>query len=259
MGKSPLFSKTLWLNLLGSVALLLQGEVGYLLPPQYQAIGLLVANLGLRLITREPLDWSKVKVTGLGCWLLLLAGLGLTTAGLFSGCATARLFDSQPVLTELTVRVAAGRVLDENPGWVAPARDITADAIRLVTETDQVTLAGLEAYVLQQIPWQKLTVEEEELLRVLVHAVRVEIEAELARQGVTAPDEVRVQVARVLGWIYQSADSRSQRSGLQGRAGAASEAEDGPVRTALFGPGFDAEVDAAVERAARAADARMGL
>jgi hypothetical protein len=48
---------------------------------------------------------------------------------------------------------------------------------------------------------------------VLVHAVRVEIEAELARQGVTAPDEMRVQVARVLGWIYQSAEIRAKRAG----------------------------------------------
>lgn len=212
MGKNPLFSKTIWLNLLGSAALLLQGELGFLLPPEWQAIGLLVANLGMRLITREPIDWSQIKLPPRRALGVLLMAASLASLPLMSGCAL-KVTEEQPVLTELAVRAAVGRVLDEHPSWVEPARAITADAIRALNESDQVTLAGLEAYVIQRIPWAALAPDEEELLRVLIVAVKAELAAYLVQHGIQAPEEVALRVATVLGWIYQSAEIRAARAG----------------------------------------------
>ncbi len=239
MGKNPLLSKTLWANVLGVAALVLQSEYGYLVPPQYQAIGLAAVNLGLRMITGQPIDWKKVKLSGLGMLLLLLTA-GLSAAPLLSGCALLGAAKERPVLTELAIRAAVGRVLDEHPDWVEPARQIAGNAIALIDESDQATLGMLESYVTTQIPWNRLSLEERELVAVLIRAVREEAEIYLKNSGIETPEEAAVVVARVMGWIYQSAEIRSTRS-------------------ALFGPGFDAAADAAIEQAAARADARLGL
>ncbi|MBE0598332.1 MAG: hypothetical protein IH614_13775, partial [Desulfuromonadales bacterium] len=179
--KNPLLSKTLWVNLLGIAALLGQAKYGFVVSPEDQAVALAAVNLLLRLVTRESLDWSKVKPAGVGMMMLLL----LPLLPVMSGCSLLRAAEERPVLTELAVRAATGRVLEERPKWVEPTERITADAIRLLQGDDPVGLADLESYVLGQIPWQRLTPEETEILRVLVRAVREEIEGYLDRQGVT--------------------------------------------------------------------------
>ena len=210
MGKNPLTSKTFWLNAAGILALLLQSEFGFLLAPHYQALGLAAANLVLRQLTGQPIDWSQVKLGGLPC-LLLLAALSLLWAPLLSGCAAIKKADAHPVLTELAVRAAVGRVLDERPAWVELTAQISADAIQRLDSDDAVCLTALEAYVVQRIPWTALSPEEDELLRILIRAIREETEAYLQRQGIAAPGETAVRVARVLGWIHQSAEFRKGR------------------------------------------------
>jgi hypothetical protein len=208
--KSPLWSKTLWTNLLAIVAMAVQSQTGYVIPLEAQTLLLAAGNLGLRTITRQPLDWSKIKITGLGC-LLALAVASVTVAPLLGGCAFNAL-EQKPVLTELAIRTAAGRVLDQHPAWVEPARRISAEAIRALQQGDLVTLGNLQPYILEMIPWQALTPEEEELLRVLITAIAAETADSLARQGIEHPQEAVVQVATVLGWINQSAEIRAQRS-----------------------------------------------
>lgn len=204
-------SKTLWVNIIGALAMALQSELGYLLPPQYQALALAVANAALRLVTGSAIDPGSFKVKlppRASCWLV---ALGLACAPVFSGCALVKTAEERPVLTELAVRAAVGRALDAKPEWVGPARDLSAAAIKLLEEPGEVDLAGLERYVLDRIAWEKLTPEEEELLRLLLRAIRDEALAYLEAQGVAAPEEVAVRVATVLGWIYQSAELRAHR------------------------------------------------
>ena len=52
-------SKTVWLNLIGVAALLIQNYNGFIIDPELQAAALGAINLVLRLITRQSLDWSK--------------------------------------------------------------------------------------------------------------------------------------------------------------------------------------------------------
>lgn len=48
-------SKTLYVNLLAAVALFVQNQFGYVIPPEFQAYILILVNLFLRTITKEEL------------------------------------------------------------------------------------------------------------------------------------------------------------------------------------------------------------
>ena len=51
-------SRTFWVNLLAGIGLVLQGALGYeAFPLEAQATVLAVANLILRMVTREPVTW----------------------------------------------------------------------------------------------------------------------------------------------------------------------------------------------------------
>ncbi len=50
-------SKTVWVQALALVATVAQAQWGWVAPPEYEAAGLLVVNLILRAITRQPIAW----------------------------------------------------------------------------------------------------------------------------------------------------------------------------------------------------------
>jgi|GEM_PF-2515275 len=207
MGKSPLKSKTFWTNILAVGAMVVQSQTGFVVGPEYQVAALSLVNMVLRAVTREPLDWGQIG-NKVPLVLFLLCSLSMTP--MLSACGALKVVEEKPVLAELTVRVAAARVLEEHPTWAGPARDICADVIRALDESEQVDLGLLEKAVIERVPMERLTPEEQQLVAVLVSAVREEIEAELARKGVEVPEEARVRVAAVVGWIYQVADARLQ-------------------------------------------------
>lgn len=49
-------SRTLWVNVLAAVALFIQNQYGWILPPETQAYALMVINMVLRVITKQPLS-----------------------------------------------------------------------------------------------------------------------------------------------------------------------------------------------------------
>jgi hypothetical protein len=57
-GKKFWTSKTLWVNVLGIVALGVQSYMGYVIPPEQQGLILLGLNGLLRLFTKEPVVWQ---------------------------------------------------------------------------------------------------------------------------------------------------------------------------------------------------------
>jgi hypothetical protein len=61
LNKTPLTSKTLWVNLLAVAALLLQYRYGFVLGPEDQLVILAVVNLFLRSITNSPIEWDLPK------------------------------------------------------------------------------------------------------------------------------------------------------------------------------------------------------
>lgn len=77
-------SKTLWMNLIAMIAMIVQAEFGFIIDPDLQAYILGIINLLLRLFTKTSLDWSNLPKppteTGGAATALLLIGL-LTVAG----------------------------------------------------------------------------------------------------------------------------------------------------------------------------------
>jgi hypothetical protein len=56
-GKEFWLSKTLWVNVLAVVGLFVQTQSGFVFDPTTQAGVLCLVNMGLRLITKEPIIW----------------------------------------------------------------------------------------------------------------------------------------------------------------------------------------------------------
>ena len=57
--KNPVTSKTIWVNGLAILAVILNGQFGIELSPEVQVAALAVVNWVLRLVTKAPLDWGK--------------------------------------------------------------------------------------------------------------------------------------------------------------------------------------------------------
>lgn len=56
-GKKFWLSKTFWVNTLVALGILVQIKTGFIVSPEYQALGLTLINLVLRKITRQPIVW----------------------------------------------------------------------------------------------------------------------------------------------------------------------------------------------------------
>ena len=56
-GKKWYFSKTFWTNMVAGAVIVVQARYGFLVPAEYQLIGLSLINMGLRSITKTPVVW----------------------------------------------------------------------------------------------------------------------------------------------------------------------------------------------------------
>lgn len=144
---------------------------------------------------------------------LLVVILMTVTMLLNTGCiGGTNVIEEHPALTELAVKAAVSRVLKEKPKWIDETYDISKGALILMGDPPAIVdLAQLEEYAVGEIKWEKLTAEEEVLLRTLITAIRQEIELYLEKKGVTLEDERLVQVAQVMLWINQTAELYQQR------------------------------------------------
>jgi hypothetical protein len=91
MGKSPLLSKTLWLNVIAVIAMVVQGQTGFVIDLDAQMAILGVVNILLRLVTKEPVVWKSqggyVRVNALPVALVATLLALMLTPLIFSGCA----------------------------------------------------------------------------------------------------------------------------------------------------------------------------
>ena len=53
--KNWYLSKTMWVNAIAAVALLIQNAFGWQVPPEYQGYALVAINIILRILTKEEL------------------------------------------------------------------------------------------------------------------------------------------------------------------------------------------------------------
>ncbi len=130
---------------------------------------------------------------------------GLVVAVFLVGCAALQPGARHEVALELAVKAATARVLHEHPAWQPEVLRIADGALDLVADEAATPLGLLEAYVVTEIPWGQLLPEEQEIARLALRLIRQETENYLAAQGIEQPAELRVAVARVLGWVREVA------------------------------------------------------
>jgi len=86
-------SKTLWLNIIAGLALLLQSRYGFIIDPEAQAGILAVINLVLRAVTGQPIEWKAPTPPDAGFIRLPLMAVLLMVClalGSLAGCSTIR-------------------------------------------------------------------------------------------------------------------------------------------------------------------------
>jgi hypothetical protein len=55
MNSKPIYqSKTLWLNLVGMAILIVNSQIGHLIPTEYGALALAILNIANRFLTTQP-------------------------------------------------------------------------------------------------------------------------------------------------------------------------------------------------------------
>ena len=57
MGKKWYLSKTFLVNFLAAIAIAVQGQYGFIIPPESQAYAIVGLNFLLRLVTKEQVVW----------------------------------------------------------------------------------------------------------------------------------------------------------------------------------------------------------
>ncbi len=209
--KSPLKSKTLWVNLIAVGAMLAQGYTGFVVGPESQAALLGVVNIALRAVTRSAIDWKKVGDDGrvrLGLPVaLVVTGLLLSLTLMLGGCAG--LSTGNKSIDELVVRAATARVLHDHPTWIAETVRITDNALERIDGKQIISLDRLEQEVIADIDWESLLPEEQAIVQTLLTAVRQGLEDHLAASGVTDPAAHLVPVRQVVVWINSTAALRN--------------------------------------------------
>lgn len=133
-------------------------------------------------------------------FIIILLALSLT------GCATYKAVTTSPLL-EASVRIAAGRVLESQPQWVAPAYRFTSMAISSIRQPGITDLATVDDLFLQIII-DELTPEEQDLALMLFERIKAAVVDDLKSRGITEPDKQKLYAVQVLGWINQSAKIR---------------------------------------------------
>lgn len=131
--KNWYLSKTLWLNAIAAIALLIQTRYGFIIDAEIQAALLTLINAGLRIITKEPLNWQIPSAAdelppsppaagfiNLRC-LVELFLIGLTVAVL-AACATTN--PATPTTRDTPIQVA-GKSLLAVKGTIVSAAQAT--------------------------------------------------------------------------------------------------------------------------------------
>jgi len=209
-GKSPIVSKTLWVNVLAIAATVAQAKYGFVVGPEYQAAGLSVINLILRAITKDKIDWSVTTKDQSGrVALIMMPAIAIIMTGIMfmAGCANFKAQLNDP-LAEVVVRATTARVLAEHPTWTDRAVSITGSVLAVIEGDPLTSLDALEQEVVKQINWDKLLPEEQALLQVLISQVVEALEQRLAEEGLSDPGQYMMPVRQVLLWINQTASLR---------------------------------------------------
>lgn len=132
--------------------------------------------------------------------------LMMTILMTLSGCATYQAVTTSPLL-KASLRIAAGRVLENQPTWVAPAYRFTTLALATI-RTQEITSLGVIDDLFLQVIEDDLTIEEQILAIEIFASIKAAVVDNLNKRGITAPEDQKLYVIQALTWINQSASAR---------------------------------------------------
>lgn len=177
-------SKTLWVNAIAALALIVQSRYGFVIDAEIQAAILTIINLILRISTRQEINWNKSAPgsddtdggPGIGpvvpClfFLVLLSGCATTGPAVPGAVDTVVLSGKSLVATQRTIVALAvqadalcdqGVIKPEDCGKIAaayalakPAYDAAADALLLAMHSD--TAGSATTYADRQAAFNRL-------------------------------------------------------------------------------------------------------
>ena len=212
-GKNPLTSKTLWVNLIAVAAMLAQGRYGFVIGPESQGYLLGAANLLLRVVTRQPLEWNLSKNEAGWVQSMLLPWLLITCLllALLPGCsgpnALIKIDGKVDQVEAALIQTAVGVALTAKPEAVPPAYAVST-AILARIDGGSVLLSGLDAAVQSEVDDLDLLTAEKQSVMDLVSVIRATIISKLEEEGITDIDQRLVVVKQVIEIVRASAASR---------------------------------------------------
>ena len=123
-----------------------------------------------------------------------------------SGCATYQAVTSSPLL-ESSVRITVGRVLENNPAWVAPAYQFSEMAMTTLKGKEIIDINAIDTLFIEMIE-DELLPEERAVAVDLFESIKQGVIADMRSRGITDPGEQVAYAIQVLSWINQSAAFR---------------------------------------------------
>lgn len=202
--KNPLKSKTVWGILTMVAPTIIDAARDGLLGPKASAavqLGGAVLALWGRQTAKEPLK----LLPGAGTTNVLTACL-LSLSVVLGGCVNGQLTPTGKLAGRLGASLAVGALCDKKPEYAARIAEI-AGQVRMGAESGALTTVDLAiAAASDAIHWEKLTLEEQGLVRDLLAAVADELKTRLG--SLELPADRLVTVAEVAGWIETSARNR---------------------------------------------------
>lgn len=176
-------SKTLWINTVAALALIVQSRTGFVIDAEIQAALLTIINIVLRVVTGQEVGWGKPTGSDGGDDSTSGPGLGaivplILCACLISACATPGSAPADPVIiggkslvatqrTIVALAVQADALCDQGAlksadcakisaayALAKPAYDAAADALLLAMHSDNP--AAAEAYAAKEAAFARL-------------------------------------------------------------------------------------------------------
>jgi hypothetical protein len=126
--------------------------------------------------------------------LIFIGILAMISIGL-NGCK------SNDLALQLIVEDATVRLLQQHPQWKPQTIVITNEAIALIDNDPNITVAAITLYVNNEIAKNKLTPEEQVLVSIFVETTIGAIQDYLNQQGTNSNSDQVQEIRKVLVWI----------------------------------------------------------
>lgn len=138
-------------------------------------------------------------------WASALAGLVILCMNI-AGCTTLNgIFDgsSKEMTAKIVVQVAVFNLLTDRPEYQKPLLDITGKVAAYVDGDPGARVDSIIALVNEQIRWDRLSPNDALAINTTLSLIEINLREQITNQ--TLPEDTKLKVKTVIGWINQVA------------------------------------------------------